>query len=341
MKLIGKPNFPKPQKILLIQLRRIGDIILCTPALRALAKHFPEAQIDFAVEHIGYEALLGNPHLKNLLIAPESKQKGGREFVKKIRREKYDWTIDFMSSPRSSQFAFASGAKIRVGLDRFGRRWPFTHRLMEEESDRDLYAVDLRLSILKQLGVANAGRELEVFSDSILAEETARAKKLVTGLPKPIVALAVGSGNAAKRYPTELSAQVISDLLKQNLSIVITAGPHEKEFADDIISRLNQTVPVLENAGVAALAALYRNCSLYIGPDSAPKHTAVACGLPTVTIFGPGNPANWNPISDKNILLAPDCEFRPNCDEKICSLRHDLKKISPQSIVNAAMKMIK
>ncbi|MBL0062489.1 MAG: hypothetical protein IPP40_13640 [bacterium] len=89
------------------------------------------------------------------------------------------------------------------------------------------------------------------------------------------------------------------------------------------------------------LAALYRHCSLYVGPDSGPKHIAVACGIPTVTIFGPGNPYNWNDFENpKNVVLFPPCKFRPNCIELECVKLGHLPMISPREILAASLKLI-
>ena len=75
---------------------------------------------------------------------------------------------------------------------------------------------------------------------------------------------------------------------------MVTSGPGETKLADEALAALPFAVPHLKDARVPTLAALYRHARLYVGPDSGPKHVAVACGLPAVTIFGLGRPANWN-----------------------------------------------
>src|SRR5512146_1016039 len=107
MLLRGRQDLPRPQRILIIQLRRIGDALLSTPAVRALAGHFPESKIDFMAESPADEALWGHPLIDRLLVAP--RQGSGDSFFKfvlRMRERKYDWTIDFFSNPRSAQFAF-------------------------------------------------------------------------------------------------------------------------------------------------------------------------------------------------------------------------------------------
>jgi ADP-heptose:LPS heptosyltransferase len=344
MYLRGPQHFPRPSRILLIQLRRIGDTLLGTPALRALGKHFPDAEIDFVAESPAEEVLRGHPRLSRLLVAPRHGLRETYLFVKLMRECRYDWAIDFMSNPRSAQFAFLSGAKVRVGLSRRGRKWAFTHHVVEEETDRDCYAVDLRLRILQQLGVPPAGRELEIFCDNVSSDESAHAKHVLSQFhsAKPLVAVAVGSANPAKRYPSDLTAQVISRLYAEGFEVVLTAGPDEASFAEEIMSLLDHNVAHILSARVPLLAALYRNCNLCIGPDSAPKHIAVACGLPTITLFGPGRPSNWNDDSNpRSVMLVAPCEIRPNCVEADCARFGCLRRIEPDTVIRTARDLLK
>lgn len=337
-----------PARILVIQLRRIGDALLCTPAIRALTARFPDAKIDFLAESPTDEVLWGHPLVDRILIPPRSRRglRGGAglfNFLRQLRARKYDWVIDFFSNPRSAQFAFLSGAKVRVGLDRFGRRWAYTHRVVEEAGDVNTYAVDLRLEILHRLGIPSVGRDLEIFADCADLSESARVTELLSTLPKSesLVAVATGSANPAKRYPAELTARVIDALRQKHRAVVLTSGPGEARFAEEIQQELSSPVPHLADARVPTLAALYRRCTLYIGPDSSPKHIAVACGLPTVTIFGPGNPANWNdPENTRNAVLVAPCRTRPHCIESDCALKGCIGKIPAEDVIRAAENLL-
>jgi ADP-heptose:LPS heptosyltransferase len=343
MILRGRPPVGAPRRILVIQLRRIGDTLLGTPALRALAKSFPEAKIDFIAEDPAWEALQGNPHIDRLLIPARHGWKNTLRFLRELRRERYDWAIDFLSNPRSAQFAMASGAKFRLGLDRFGRRWAYTHRGIEEPADQVAYAVDLRLQMLALIGVPAHGRELEVYADHANPHEVERVSALLNLLPadKPVVAIGCGGWIAAKRYPAALTVHLAALMAEQGLQPILTIGPGEHEFAQILRAQLPPTIPLLNEARVSTLAALYRRSALYIGPDSAPKHIAVACGIPSLTLFGPGAPSNWNdPQNSHNIVLMPECNVRPACIESACAQRHCLEKLSPQVIADVAAKLL-
>ncbi|MBL0062488.1 MAG: glycosyltransferase family 9 protein [bacterium] len=198
-----------PKKILLVQLRRIGDCILCTPAIRALHEKFPDAQIDFLAEYPAEETLRNHPLIRKLWVAPMHGLAATIELIRGLRRERYDLAIDFFANPRSAQFVFFTGAKTRVGLKRRGRSWAYTHHFIEEEPDHELYAADLRLGMLKLLGIPSTSRMLEIYSDAHDEAAQAKATKVVDSLTGVVVAVATGSANAAKRYPADLTAQVI------------------------------------------------------------------------------------------------------------------------------------
>src|SRR5438105_2536317 len=98
-------------KILVVQLRRIGDIILSTPVLPYLRKAFPEAEIDYLCEPMGVEVLTGNPYLSK--IVTYDRKRPFRE-IRKIRNRRYDVVIDFLNNPRTALLVALSGAKTRV-----------------------------------------------------------------------------------------------------------------------------------------------------------------------------------------------------------------------------------
>jgi ADP-heptose:LPS heptosyltransferase len=344
MILLGQPDFPVPARVLFIQTRRIGDVLFATPALRTVAERFPTAKLDFVVERPCDEALWGNPHVDRLLLAPQTKSvRAFLRFIRLLREKRYDWVIDFFSNPRSAQIAFLSGACARVGLDRFGRRWAYTHRIIEEENDLNGYAVDWRLAVLERMGVPVQGRELEIYADTMEPQEVERVNVALAPIAghKPIVAVATGTINPAKLYPPELVAEVISGLLRENFAVIVTAGPGERPLTEQALALVKQPIPVLYDARVPTLAALYRRVHLYLGPDSAPKHIAVACGLPTVTFFGPGRPSNWNdPQNPRNVVIAAPCDIRPNCTTEECVRRGCLKKIAPAELVRAVKTLL-
>ena len=341
MKLRGEIPDLGPRRILLIQLRRIGDVLLCTPAIRALHEKYPHAQIDFAAEEPGEEVLRGHPLIRNLWLTPKRGLMDTVSFVRKMRRERYDWVIDFLANPRSAQMTFFTRAGVRAGLARRGRAWAYNYLLEEEPEDADAYAVDLRLSMLRELGIASRSRKLEIYCDLQNEAAQERARETLRSASGVVVAIAAGNANNAKRYPADLTASVVDLLRAQGMNVVLTSGPGEGEFGEAILKQLKIPVVHMKDARVVDLTALYRNCALYVGPDSGPKHIAVACGIPTVTIFGPGRPSNWNDAENpNNVMLVAPCDKRPHCVEAECAKLGHIKLITPREVLAASLRAL-
>ena len=102
----------KPQRILLIQLKRAGDVIVTTPVLAALKKKFPQTEIDFLVEKPFAPLLENNPHLRQVCVYDKTRM---LDVWRQVRAQRYDWIFDFQSSPRSALVCLASGARVTAG----------------------------------------------------------------------------------------------------------------------------------------------------------------------------------------------------------------------------------
>ncbi|MCR4294147.1 MAG: glycosyltransferase family 9 protein, partial [Elusimicrobia bacterium] len=107
--------FAAPRSILVVQLRRLGDVILTTPALEALKRKYPDARLDFLVEAPGAEAVAGHPAIDQVLIYDANSPWSALDWAFKIRARRYDWVIDFLANPRTALLTALSGAKVKAG----------------------------------------------------------------------------------------------------------------------------------------------------------------------------------------------------------------------------------
>src|SRR3954469_1183190 len=96
-----------PKSILVIQLRRLGDVLVTTPAVEALRLAYPKAKIDFLVEKPGDQLLSGNPNLDVVVLYDTARPWA---MIREVRRRRYDWVIDFLGTPRSAIVTALSGA---------------------------------------------------------------------------------------------------------------------------------------------------------------------------------------------------------------------------------------
>src|SRR4051794_35604791 len=128
-----RPSRPTDlQRILLVRLREIGDVVFTTPAIAALRTRFPAAHLTYIVEPAAAPIVAGNPHLNDVIVAPRGRgirgSIGDLALGRRLRAQRYDLAIDFHGGPRASLLTWLSGAPMRLGDEIAGRSWVYTRR---------------------------------------------------------------------------------------------------------------------------------------------------------------------------------------------------------------------
>jgi len=148
------------EKILIIQLRRIGDVILTIPVIEALRNNFPDYQIDFLVEKQGAEILKGNRSLNAVHVYDSTRPV---YWIRKIKSMKYDYIFDFLSNPRTAVITLLSGAKNRAGLDFPVRGLAYNKKISLKNAPQSL--VEFKLDFLRSYGLKAASFVPEISLD--------------------------------------------------------------------------------------------------------------------------------------------------------------------------------
>ena len=142
------------KKFLVIRLRRIGDVIMTTPAVSALRKAFPDAFISYVVEEPYRELVEGNPDINEVIVL--EKNQSLRDFlglIRKIRKENYDVVLDFHSGPRSSLITLFSKAKLKLGYKIKYRNFIYHIKLSRKPETGYFHSVENHINFVKALGV--------------------------------------------------------------------------------------------------------------------------------------------------------------------------------------------
>jgi ADP-heptose:LPS heptosyltransferase len=294
-----------PHRILLIQLRALGDVILTTPALRVLKRHYPDAAIDFVANPAPAEALTNNPNLSRLLVYPYSPRDavGLGRFILQLRKNRYDLAVDFLGTPATALMTLGCGAKIRVGYSLRLRRFAYTHR--ETGYRGDIYNALTKFSLLKSLGIEEEESRTEIFippEAEIWAQERFRELGLSESTSSwegaSVIALAPKAKRPARQWLPERFAEVADSLQAKGHRILILWGPGEEEFARSVGSRMRLAPVIAPRASLLQSAALLRRCRLLIGNCGGSRHIAAAVGTATLTVHGPTDPRVWTPPDD-------------------------------------------
>lgn len=304
---LAKP--PSAERILVIRLGAIGDVVRTLPAVSALRAGYPHARITWLVENASSSLLCGQPWIDDVIVFPREKLSSAlrefrfgvlnasvREVARTLRECRFDLVVDFHSILKSALLARLSAAPQRVAYaPPFGREasWCFATDLAElaptkgSRFDRNLALVrflglqtnsDLRPLRIDPERVARVRSELDLQTDSQESQA-------------PIVIHPGTSTHTAhKRYTREGYAEVARALAKQGHRVVLSYGPapEEQRFAASIAelargaARLAPPTPSLLD-----LAALFACVRLYIGSDTGPMHIASLMGAPVVQLIGP------------------------------------------------------
>lgn len=336
------------RRILVIKPCCLGDVLMATPALRALSEHFPHAAIDVLTTGWSAVALQGNSRISRVLRYPDS-PKFARiaSLARQLRGEKYDIGISLDRSPVANALLALSGIPVRAGIDNKGRGVGLTRRVIPQPRQHE---TELYLAVLATLDVPPQGVEPEYFPDAAARE---RARELLPRSDGPLVvihpggAINPGSTMISKRWPATSFGELASLLGHQLGASVILVGSASdrpavettKDFAD---------VPLLDlcdKLSFQELAAVCAEADLYIGNDSGVSHLASAVGAPTVTIFGPTSPYLYRPLGPHAIICAPDAS-----DELIDSVdlrggltyerRLDISRISARQVLYACVQVL-
>lgn len=293
------------KRILIIQYKPFGDVLLNTAYLPALRKKFPDAVIDYLVQKPFRIILEDNPNLDNLILMEKKKGKTFAYYmerlrtIKKVRDLKYDMIIDQIRGPGSSQISFFSGAKYRLGWNKVkpfawlkGYNWVYNYR---ETRKHRIYAARAKFLLLKPLGIEetddniyyNVRPESLNYIDNWLKETGLDGKKLVVFSPVTPV--------YRKQWEFERFAKV-ADMISKNTDceIVLLWGPGELEKVE-LMASLMETEPVIAPKTTFNQAgALLQRTYIYIGNDGGIIHLAVSQSTPSIAIFGPKtHPLKW------------------------------------------------
>jgi predicted lipopolysaccharide heptosyltransferase III len=324
-------------KILVLQLKRIGDLILTTPALAALRQHYPEAKITLAVEESCKDLLPGIPHVDRTMIFRRKKSNVG--LWRKLALSRFDTALDFTGSDRSAFYAVLSKSKQRVCFEwvKKSRFRAFFYNRLVDSPVRERHTVDHYLDLLSPLGVRNGAASISL---RVPPEADQKVAQLLSaqGITGDFFVVHPGTARVEKYWPAERWAEVIEFCARDlKMPCVITGG--KDEFEQTQIAAIKVRCNCVDLSGkldLLGLAALAKEARLVLSVDSAPMHLAAAFQTPQVALFGPTNPFHWHPRHDRAVLVraghaALDAPLKPK--ERGVSM----SEISTQQVLGAIL----
>lgn len=279
-------KIPANPRVLVVTMRRLGDVLLTTPLVRALRRGLPGARIDMLV-FCGTEGILaGNPDIDRIIAIPE--RPSAAETAKLIFQlwRRYDVAISTQTGDRPTLLAAIAG-KFRVGLVPENKSlWKSLMLNRSVTTDSELHRVLELLRLAATLGIDER-------PDIVLPRQASQLA--------PRSGYAVLHANPMHRIRrwTDAGWRALAEALTlRGLAVVVTGGPvqAEKEYLDRVWNPVRPPVERMDGRlEWGELAQLLSAAAVYVGPDTSMTHLAAAAGCPTVAIYGPASPHGMGP----------------------------------------------
>jgi heptosyltransferase-1 len=273
-------------RILVIRLGSMGDVIHALPAVASLKRSFPNASVDWVIRPRwaplleGNAALTGKPLVDTVI--PFDRSLGGlRESLRRLRRERYGFAVDFQGLIQSALVARAARVEKIIGLDRSRARESLAS-LFYSTSVRTtaVHRVDTCLELAAAAGATTLVQEFPLPEGR--PEGSLPEGRFVLACPL--------AGWQSKQWPLESYEDVVL-ALQQDFGVpLVVNGPPESA---GLLARIQGAR--IHLSGLSGLMDATRRASAIIGVDSGPLHLAAALRKPGVAIYGPTDPESHGP----------------------------------------------
>ncbi len=332
--------------VLLVNTAFLGDVILCTPLLRALKAKYPGGALTFMGTPAGCETLRGVPFIDDLIPfdkrGGEQGRRGTIEKAGQLRERAFDLAISTHPSARAAVLLAMAGIKRRVGFATSDLPWLYHERVPRFP---DVHEVERDLALLGPLGGPPAGFRPDL---SLARPETGVGRDYIGNASRPRIALCPGSVWPTKRWRAAGFARVADILLDRTGGTVFIIGSREDEAAAAEVEALSSK-KVANLAGKTSLKewmGLMAGMDLIVTNDSAPTHIAGAYNVPVVVVYGPTAAGQgFYPRGPGAVVEVHDLKCRPcgRHGSKRCPEGHFkcMELISPEEVAGAAMRLLK
>jgi len=336
---IKRKPLPAPggeiNKILVIRLDRIGDIVLSTPAIRALRRSFPKATIHFMATGYTKDILFGNPNIDQVLIYEE----------RGVYAQVYDAAVALHPGLIQNYLVFASGAHIRIGYGGFGGSFFLTHIIPDPQREPICHEVEVALKAIKELGCSPDNQCLEIFKS---ADSENFVQHYLEGLGISeddfIAVIHPGSRQEYLRWGKEKFAHTALRLMREKKARVIIIGSSKEDKLVRSVAFLTKDKPFCcTGLTLSQLISLLGRAKLFVGNSTGPMHIAAALNIPVVAIFGPKHQSDsylrWGPWSKNSVVVRKEQNCR-DCLPSQCFSFKCIESISEEEVWKGIEKVL-
>ncbi len=338
-------QFSALKRVLLRGPNWIGDAVMCEPAISAVRRLFPQAELTLLVKPAVAELFTGHPDVSHILVYDDRGQHAGLtgkwRLANAMRRGRFDLAILFQNAFEAALLTFLAGIPCRYGYATDGRRLLLSDPVPRPGRGAISHQVEYYLGMLRPLGCEEpaASPRLVLFRE----EETAMAKRLAeSGISGAELLIGLNPGSTyggAKRWLPERFAETADRLAGQlNAKVLIVGARGEEPLAQAIAGRItSKTVILSGKTSVRELMAAVKRCAVVVTNDTGPMHIAAAFGVPVVAVFGPTDWRTTAPFGTGHALVRQPVDCSP-CLLRECPIDHRcMTRVTVDEVVQAAV----
>ena len=310
----------------------VGDSVMTVPALRALRRVLPDANITLVIRPGAKGIFSEADFIDDVLVYNRKNAFSVIPQVREWKRRQFDLAVLFQNAFEAALIPFLAGVPVRLGYATESRQTLLTHPLALPDWRSSRHEVFYYLYLVTALEQVLFGSSsiCEAEPDaSIQISEHRRdeARSLLRshgiGEENSVVAICPGSINSrAKRWPAEAYAALADRLIESQRQVLLIGSQEEVEVSKDVMSRMRQRPVVLTGkTSLDEITAVLAIVDLIVTNDTGPAHIGAALGRPTIVIFGPTNPLTTRPFSPEAEILRHPPECAP-CMLRDCPIDH-------------------
>ncbi len=279
-------DLPKAPRVLVVALRRLGDVLLTTPLVRSIKRAFPAGAIDMLV-FAGTEGILaGNPDLRAIHTIPQRSRAIETAALALRLYKRYDLALSAQTGDRPTFFAVLAGRQSAGPVEAAGaaaavKRWALSRSYV---SDRRAHRVRDILRLAETIGIP-------VHAEIV---PPAGGTRPALAPPQPYAVLHAAPMFNYKRWTAAGWRDLAAALRERGLGAVVTGAAADRAYLDAVFDD-SAVVRLDGRLAWPDLSALIADAAVYIGPDTAITHLAAASATPTVALYGPTDPRLWGP----------------------------------------------
>jgi heptosyltransferase-2 len=297
----------------------IGDVVMATPAIRAVREAFPRAELVAVCKPYVADVLAGAPWFARTVFADKRGPRDRRllAVARELRRRPLDAALLFPNSFRTALLAYLGGAKRLVGFARYGRSALLTDKLYARTDNGGRFvpspALDDYNRLARALGTHDPGHRMELFTTPA-DEAAADAVWERFGLHRYARVVALNPGAAEREMARRIAEE--------------SRSPHVTALSDSPLS-------------LGLTRAVVRRADLLVTTDSGPRHFAAAFDRPVVSLFGPTHIGWTETYFAREICLQKRLSCGP-CQQRVCPLGHHrcMRELTPAEVFDAATRLL-